>query len=363
MGYVSKDMLKRAREITALDYVLLCESSEYKRVGRTYRHKKYDALAVNEKGWYCHKTNKGGFTALDYLVELKGYGLVEAVCMLLGEAPIEPSTKIKGKVSKNNILNKTRNIIKSSSEQPQGISAVQQQRHTLNRDTSAQVPETAYSETTQSETPPPHTPLALPRRHKDNRRVIAYLRSRGIDKDLIVDSINRGVLYESAIHHHCVFLGKDEQNKTRFAAIRATTGRFMYDGPGSDKRYGFVIPPDNRESRTAAVFESPIDCLSHQTLSKQGSIPSFDGWRLSLGGTSTLALIHFLKQYPEITHCLICTDNDKYGNAAAEKITQEAGIKTERSPPLHGKDWNDSLVVEKQSVRLRHKCNAGEMTL
>jgi serine kinase of HPr protein (carbohydrate metabolism regulator) len=67
------------------------ESNDYKRVGRGYRLRADDALAVDEKGWYCHKRCTGGVTAIDYLVEIKGYGLVEAVCEVLGESSQERS--------------------------------------------------------------------------------------------------------------------------------------------------------------------------------------------------------------------------------------------------------------------------------
>jgi len=166
-----------------------------------------------------------------------------------------------------------------------------------------------------------------------------------------MDCIKRGVLYESRYYHNAVFLGKDEHGKTRFAAMRSTTTRFMRDADGSDKRYGFVIPPDNPHSKHVAVFESPIDCLSHQSLCKQGYIPSFDGWRLSLGCISLAALEHFLPRHLKVTHCIICTDNDEAGDIAAAKIADIQGIASERSVPLHGKDWNDALQAVKKAER------------
>ena len=298
MGWVAPEQIERARQIPVLAYILAHEWGEYKRVGTGYRLKADDAFAVDEKGWYCHKRNVGGYTALDYLVEMKGYGLVEAVCTLLGERSQEHSNRT----------------------------------------------------ITPKATPPSERlPFALPLRSKDNKRIIAYLQSRGIDRDLIIDCIERGVLFESKYYHNAVFLGKDERGKTRFAAMRSATTNFMRDADGSDKKYGFTLPPDHPNSNEVAVFESPIDCLSHQTLCKQGHIPAFDGWRLSLGGTSTVALEHFLKQHPQITHCLICTDNDKGGNMVAEKIAAIPGISSERAVPTRGSDWNDNLQVIKRT--------------
>jgi hypothetical protein len=181
-------------------------------------------------------------------------------------------------------------------------------------------------------------------RNKDNNRVIAYLQSRGIDKEIILDCIRRGVLYESVMYHACVFVGKNEQGKSRFACIRSTSGNFKSDAVGSDKKYGFTLPPNNGNCREAAVFESPVDILSHKTLCKEGLI-DWDGWRLSLGGTSLLSLAYFLNQRPEVDKCLICTDNDEAGNSAAVKIAELPGVATLRSPPETGKDFNETLQI------------------
>jgi hypothetical protein len=156
-------------------------------------------------------------------------------------------------------------------------------------------------------------------------------------------------------YHNAVFTGKDENGKTRFAAMRGTASNFKCDADGSDKRYGFLIPPKNPNSNEAAVFEAPVDCLSHQTLCKQGIIPPFDGWRLSLGGTSILALEHFLETHTEITYCLICTDNDEAGEKAAAKIAAIPGIRTKRLPPITDNDWNDALMSLQKAERLQNR--------
>ena len=353
MGWVTNDQLERARLMPVLDYILSYESGDYKRVGRGYRLRADDALAVDDNGWYCHKRCKGSRTALDYLVEIKGYGLVDAVCRVLGESPQERSNKVKPAGPKPS--NKRENACSLNHNSPNSRpppAADHKGRH-------ISMP-TAFITQTDSGQPTPPIPLDLPQRHKDNKRVIAYLQSREIDRDLIMACINRGTLYESRYYHNCVFLGKDERGKTKFAAMRSTTTGFMRDADGSDKRYGFILPPDNPSSRMVAVCESPIDCLSHQTLCRQGYIPPFDGWRLSLGGTSPLALEHFLESNGNATHCVIATDNDEAGRKIAEKITMLAatpgsspvyGKTTERSLPPRGDDWNGALEAIKKAER------------
>ena len=316
MGYVTTNQLERARQIKALDYVLANEAALYKRVGNGYRMIEHPSFAVGEKGFYWHSQSGviKGKTALDYLTDVRGYHLVDAVCMLLGERPQERSDK-------QNPLAPVKKIIPNAKPPPERI---------------------------------PFTP---PLRNKDNRRVIAYLQSRGIERNLILNCIEQGSLYESYPYHNAVFTGKDENGKTRFAALRGTTSNFKRDADGSDKRYGFVISPDNPNSREVAVFEAPINCLSHQTLCEQGFMPPFDGWRLSLGGTSILAFEHFMKLHPEVTHCFVCTDNDEAGEKAAVKIAEMPGITTERLLLDKGTDWNDWLQGLQKAERTQNRAN------
>ena len=336
MGYVTQEQIKRAREMSALDYILSHESSAFKQVGSGYRLKEHPSLVVNDKGFYWHSRAIGGRTALDYLVNIKGYAFVDAVCFLINESPAKPSV--------------------SSNQKPSRPS----QRHT---------PPRHQDEKLQHKPPGQHKPLTqqkpqaliLPRRNKDNRRVIAYLQSRSIDRDIIMACINRGSLYESAIYHNAVFLGKDEQGKTRFAASRSTTGKYMCDAAGSDKRFNFKIPPsDSKNNHILAVFESPIEALSHMTLCKHGFLPSLDVWRLSLGGTSTLALRQFLEACPDITHCYVCTNNDEAGNSAVAKVSEllttmsansTKPITHQRAPPPIGNDWNNTLETIQKTKR------------
>ena len=105
------------------------------------------------------------------------------------------------------------------------------------------------------------------------------------------------------------------------------------------------------------VFESPIDLLSHATLHQRGNLNcglSFDSdvHRLSLGGTSDVALLSFLGRHPKIEKITLCLDADEAGQTAVRKITDKlAGdrcfehITVRNSPPSNGaKDYNDFLL-------------------
>jgi len=136
MGYVTQSQIKQARQVDVLDYIFAYEPDNVKRVGNEYRLKDHESLAVNEKGFYWHSQGFGSVTALDYLVKVRGVKFADAVetlCAYLNN-PIMPQEK--------------------------------------------------------TNSPPERKPFALPLRNKDNNRVIAYLQSRGIDKQIILDCIN-----------------------------------------------------------------------------------------------------------------------------------------------------------------------------
>jgi 5S rRNA maturation endonuclease (ribonuclease M5) len=123
-------------------------------------------------------------------------------------------------------------------------------------------------------------------------------------------------------------------------------GDFKRDADGSDKRFGFALPPDlggdnHTNGHTLLVYESPIDAISHAQIN-----PDLSGRRLSLGGTALSALAHFMEIHPEIRRVVVCTDNDEAGNRAAAEIAKKFGTqyKISRLFPSDGaKDWNETL--------------------
>ena len=103
-----------------------------------------------------------------------------------------------------------------------------------------------------------------------------------------------------------------------------------------------------------AVFEAPIDALSHATLQELEGW-KWNGWRLSLGGTSHVALTAFLERHPEIRRVTLCMDNDLAGLVNARKIRdmlkQDRGfrhIRVSVNPPRTGKDYNEKLLRVKE---------------
>ena len=315
MPRVSKEQIARAKEVNILDYVLRNEPDNFKKSGNRYIMREHDSFVISNGKWVWNSRGFGAntATALNYLIKYHGYSFVDAVRELAGD-DLYHSTPGKPKY-----------------KPPTGTILKRQ-------------------------------PFALPPRNNNNNRVIDYLISRGIDRESIDACIAAGILYESVKTHNCVFTGFNEEGKTRYAAFRSTSGQYRRDADNSDKRCCFLLQPLIPENcRKAACFESPIDALSHQSLYKAGHL-HFDGWRLALGGDSTVALEHFLLNHPDVSFCLVCTDNDKAGETSAARImsmTKEDKrffhVSVDRKAPVFGKDWNDTLVEFRRQERNQYE--------
>ena len=218
--------------------------------------------------------------------------------------------------------------------------------------------------------PLPKTEFTLPPKHADNRRVFAYLRSRGVDAEIINHCIKHGQLYEDAERHNCVFVGY-KHDKPTYGALRGTLSEATFVGevPGSDKRFSFAVPLC-AGGKTLCVFESAIDALSYLTLLKLRG----QDWRaantLSLSGVYQprkdgsirfpAALEQYLKDNPGVTRIVLCLDNDTPGRAASAAIKQAlAGYEVIDNPPRRGKDYNDQLRLVK-GISGRVKTRGGE---
>lgn len=195
--------------------------------------------------------------------------------------------------------------------------------------------------------------MILPKKHTDNKRVIAYLsKTRCIDIDVVRDMIKRGRIYESATHHNCVFVTYDSRGNPRYASQRGTVTEnpFKADVKGSDKMFGFPIY--RSESNKVIVFEAPIDLLSYISL-----YPEDPNNLLALGCLSPKGLYRFLSQHQHIDTVSFLLDNDGVGPEAAYAATDMLlthGYKVEEHElasameEIGVKDVNDYLVNIRQ---------------
>ena len=189
----------------------------------------------------------------------------------------------------------------------------------------------------------PSPDFRLPEKSETNETVIKYLTEiRRLEKDLVEEWIAGGNIYEEKKHHNVVFVGRDADGIPRYAHCRGTGGiKYRGDVAGSDKSYGFC---HRGEDNQLFVFEAAIDLLSFiQLFPKDWKKRSY----LSLGGVSSVALMTFLSERPQITSVFLCLDNDHAGNEACEKLAGEIpdGYRVIRLKPAR-KDWNEILCDE-----------------
>lgn len=264
--------------------------------GNEYRCREHPSLVIkNDRlSWYWHSKGVGGYVAVDYLMKAEGSTFRDAMDILQGTVTsfAPATTPPEAKVSRS---------------------------------------------------------LILPEKSKTNYRLIAYLcEIRGIDKGIVTALLDEKRLYED-IRGNVVFVGYDPQECTRFACLRGTYGAsFKRDCPGSDKRYGFQIT--GAGTGRLYIFEAPIDALSHATL-ENFYTGDPEAWRrdsrLSLGGTSELALEQYLQDHPTAKEFVFCLDSDDAGRSAAIALARKyaaRGSWTRLELPTR-KDYNDVLLA------------------
>ena len=119
----------------------------------------------------------------------------------------------------------------------------------------------------------------------------------------------------------------------------------------------FVIP---RKVRVAGMWQSLKLLLMrfpHATLQELEGW-KWNGYRLSLGGTSHVALTSFLERHPEIRRVTLYMDHDLAGFVNARKIKtmlhedkRFRHIRVSVNPPRMGKDYNEKLLEVREQLQ------------
>ena len=136
MSYIPKDQIAAAREMDLLTYLRCFEPQELVHVGgNTYATRTHDSLKISNGKWCWWSRGIGGTNALDYLTKVEGLSFLEAAQRILGGSPYVPHKS-------------------------------------------------------ESTAPFPKTEFALPLKHADNRRVFAYLRSRGMTQEELAAALS-----------------------------------------------------------------------------------------------------------------------------------------------------------------------------
>ena len=293
--FVSPEELKQARQCDLLTYLQTAQPQELVELRHgVYCLRSHDSLKISNGKWYWWSRGIGGRSALDYLIEVEGIPLVEAVQRINGltgsESLSSPSVSL------------------------------------------------------------PKRPFLLPQRYADNERVLRYLQMRGIDRDVLDMCTAADTLYED-VRHNCCFVGYDETHLPRYAMLRSTvcSSSFLQEVAGSDKRFSFSLPPT--ASTKLYITESAIDALSLYVLRDHApdNYLSIAGANTPRGDALPLALEHFLSMHQQIETVCLCLDNDRAGLSAAQAIQARLPelYRTELLPPKEGKDYNEQLMRQK----------------
>lgn len=308
--YVEKEELEKARQVDLLTYMEQREPDNLVKLSpHVHRLVEHDSVILSHGLWQQKSTGIGGRSALDYLVKIRGLSLPEAVSLVL-----------------------------SGSYLP----------------VSAYLPPQKEMDT-----------FRLPPPNENNKRVCDYLTGRGIDREIIDFAIAQGILYESAIHHNAVFVGRDYGGTPAYAALRGTgNSKFRGEVTGSKKMFSFRV---EGISSTLHVFEAAIDLLSYLSLQRiWGRDWTLDSY-LSLGGIAAkamnlpAALAEFLAHRGPKT-VVLHLDNDEMGRQATAKILKvlPENVTGKDSPAPAGKDINDYLCLVRERSKAEKTASGRE---
>lgn len=200
------------------------------------------------------------------------------------------------------------------------------------------------------------THLILPEKNSNTNRAKQYLKSRGLDEEIVQKCIEKKLIYEEKCYHNVIFVGYDEMGNARYAGCRATNeSNFKNDATGSNKKYSFRLESKQKTDKIF-IFESSIDLLSYATLFKLYGQNWEDKTMISLAGVYQpaknleqskvpVAVQNYLEKHPEITKIYLCLDADEAGRNASKALKTVMSDKYELidRPPKKGKDYNEYL--------------------
>lgn len=298
----SDNEIESVRQLDIVSFLNTYEGFTFKRAGSGYRCEQHNSLFIysDRKGWFWNSQNKGGATVIDYCQKIKGMSFPEAVKMIIGDT----------KDNNINIPKASQNADKTAAEKP----------------------------------------FSLPQKAQAKAdRLFAYLNlTRKIDANVISALKQDRKIYQDE-KGNVVFVGFDEQNEAKYASIRGTLSDVQYRGEvlGSNKKYSFSVNGSNKTK--LYIFESPIDLMSHCTLADI-IIDNPKAWtvhnRLSLAGTSDVALEHYLSKNQDVKELIFCLDNDEAGRTATEKHIEKYSEKGYICSTVFSKakDYNEELI-------------------
>lgn len=276
--YIPPPILDELKKVDLVTYFRTIMPYELVKVSANeYTTKTHDSLRMSNGLWNWCSRGFGGRNAIDYLMKTEQLEFNDAA---------------------NLLLKQLQNKVPTIDQQP----AKTKERH-----------------------------IIIPEKNTASDNVISYLKSRGIDEEIIKECIEKHLIYEEKHYHNAVFVGYDDLGNIKYAGCRSTNETiFKQDATGSDKSYSFRLE-SNTKTDTIYIFEGAIDALSYATFLKLYGMDYKAKTLISLAGIYQpasdiskskipLAIQRYLDKHPETKNIFLCFDNDKAGRKASKAL-------------------------------------------
>ena len=94
MPFYNQEEIEKARQVDLFTYLQTCEPQELVHVsGNVYCTREHDSLRISNGKWCWFSRGIGGYSALDYLIKVKGCSFMEAMEAVIGRAAIPPPSR------------------------------------------------------------------------------------------------------------------------------------------------------------------------------------------------------------------------------------------------------------------------------
>lgn len=276
--YIEPSLLEKAKSIDLVTYFRTYIPNELVRASpNEYTTKSHDSLRMSNGLWNWCSRGFGGKNAIDFIMKTRNLSFINATHLLLEQMNIK-----KPIITNEPLKSKEKHII-------------------------------------------------IPEKNSASNNVFSYLKSRGIDEEIIKKCIENNLIYEEKYYHNAVFVGYDEQKNIRYAGCRSTNEKtFKADATGSDKTYSFRLE-SKIKTDTIYIFEGAIDALSYATLFKIYGQNYEEKTLISLAGVYQpasdisqskvpIAIQKYLDKHPETKKIYLCLDNDEAGINASKAL-------------------------------------------
>ena len=98
MPFYNQEEIEKAREVDLFTYLQACEPQELVHVsGNVYCTREHDSLRISNGKWCWFSRGIGGYSALDYLIKVKGCSFMEAMEAVAGRAAAVLYVRSKGR--------------------------------------------------------------------------------------------------------------------------------------------------------------------------------------------------------------------------------------------------------------------------